>query len=365
MPKREIDLPYRVVNLTILDEHGKLDEALEPAMSDELLLKLYRAMKMGRLLDERMLSLQRQGRIGTFPPIKGQEASQLGAIAAIRESDWMVPSFRETAAELWRGRPIENVLLYYAGYDEGGAVPEGVNNLPIAVPVASQLPHAVGIAWAFKYRGSDQVVMTFVGDGATSEGDFHEALNFSGVFQVPVIFVVQNNQWAISIPRSRQTHSKTIAQKAIAYGIPGIQVDGNDVLAVYAAAKEAVDRALTGGGPTLIEAVTYRLSLHTTADDPRKYRTEEEELTWAKRDPLPRFERYLVQKGMLTPDDIVAVEAEVKNEIQAGIDAAEEAKKRLGNPLDIFDHMYAELTPTLAEQREELKRELAAGEGKV
>jgi pyruvate dehydrogenase E1 component alpha subunit len=277
----------------------------------------------------------------------------------------MVPSFRETAAELWRGRPIENVLLYYAGYDEGGAVPEGVNNLPIAVPVASQLPHAVGIAWAFKYRGSDQVVMTFVGDGATSEGDFHEALNFSGVFQVPVIFVVQNNQWAISIPRSRQTHSKTIAQKAIAYGIPGIQVDGNDVLAVYAAAKEAVDRALTGGGPTLIEAVTYRLSLHTTADDPRKYRTEEEELTWAKRDPLPRFERYLVQKGMLTPDDIVAVEAEVKNEIQAGIDAAEEAKKRLGNPLDIFDHMYAELTPTLAEQREELKRELAAGEGKV
>jgi pyruvate dehydrogenase E1 component alpha subunit len=365
MPKREIDLPYRVVNLSILDEHGELDEALEPAMPEDLLLKLYRAMKLGRLLDERMLSLQRQGRIGTFPPIKGQEASQLGAIAALRETDWMVPSFRETAAELWRGRPIGNALLYYAGYDEGGAVPEGVNNLPIAVPVASQLPHAVGIAWAFKYRGSDQVVMTFVGDGATSEGDFHEALNFGGVFQVPVVFVVQNNQWAISIPRSRQTHSKTIAQKAIAYGIPGIQVDGNDVLAVYAAAKEAVDRARAGGGPTLIEAVTYRLSLHTTADDPRKYRTEEEEQMWAKRDPLPRFERYLVQKGLLTPDGIEAVEAEVKDEIQAGIDAAEEAMKRLGNPLDIFDHMYAELTPTLAEQRAQLMRELATGEGEV
>jgi pyruvate dehydrogenase E1 component alpha subunit len=317
------------------------------------------------LLDERMLSLQRQGRIGTFPPIKGQEASQLGAIAALRDSDWMVPSFRETAAELWRGRTIENTLLYFAGYDEGGAIPEGLNNLPIAVPVASQLPHAVGIAWAFKYRGTDQVVMTFVGDGATSEGDFHEALNFAGVFQTPVVFVVQNNQWAISIPRSRQTRSETIAQKSIAYGLPGIQVDGNDVLAVYAAAKEAVDRARSGGGPTLIEAVTYRLSVHTTADDPRKYRTEEEELAWAARDPLPRFERYLEKKGLLTAAKIEAIDVEVRDAIQEGIDGAEEAIKYLGDPLDIFDHMYAELTPALAEQREELRAELAAGAGEV
>jgi len=365
MPKGEIDLPYRVATLSILDEHGRLDEALEPALPDELLLKLYRAVKLGRLLDERMLSLQRQGRIGTFPPIRGQEAAQLGAIAALREADWMVPAFRETAAELWRGRTIRDLLLYFGGYDEGGAIPEGVNNLPIAVPVASQLPHAVGIAWAAQYRGSDQVVMTFVGDGATSAGDFHEALNFAGVFQVPVVFVVQNNQWAISIPRSRQTRSETIAQKAIAYGMPGMQVDGNDLLAVYVAAQEAVDRARAGDGPTLIEAVTYRLSAHTTADDPRKYRSEEEELAWAGRDPLPRFERYLETKGLLTPDEIEAVEAEVKAEIQAGVEEAEEAMKRLGDPLAIFEHMYAELTPALVEQREELARELADGGGEV
>jgi pyruvate dehydrogenase E1 component alpha subunit len=365
MPKTEINLPYRVVHLSILDEHGRLDQALEPRLGDDLLFKLHRAMKLGRLLDERMLSLQRQGRIGTFPPIKGQEASQLGAIAALRESDWMVPSFRETAAELWRGRTIENLLLYFAGYDEGGAVPEGLNNLTISVPVASQLPHAVGIAWALRYRGSDQVVMTFVGDGATSEGDFHEALNFAGVFQTPVVFVVQNNQWAISIPRSRQTRSETIAQKAIAYGLPGIQVDGNDVLAVYVAAQEAVERARAGGGPTLIEAVTYRLSVHTTADDPRKYRSEEEELAWAARDPLPRFERYLQEKGLLSQGQIEAVEAEVMEEIQAGIDAAEGAMKRLGDPLEIFDHMVAELTPALVEQREELRRELAAKAGEA
>ena len=365
MPRSEIDLVYRVEYLSILDEGGRLDAGLEPDLPADLLRKLYRFMLLGRRLDERMLSLQRQGRIGTFPLIKGQEAAQLGAIAALRDEDWMVPSFRETVAEIWRGRSIENLLLYFGGYDEGGAIPAGLHNLPIAVPVASQLPHAVGLGYSILYRGGDQVVMAFVGDGATSEGDFHEALNFAGVFQVPVVFVVQNNQWAISVPRSRQTRSKTIAQKALAYGFPGIQVDGNDVLAVYVAAQEAVDRARSGGGPTLIEAVTYRMSMHTTADDPRKYRTAEEEAEWEARDPLPRFQSYLMSKGLLTDELVEALEEEIKAEIQAGVEAAEAQMKELGDPLDMFDHMYAELPPTLLEQRDELARELAAEGGEV
>lgn len=360
MPRTEIDLEQQVEYLSILDEHGGVDEDLEPNLPADFLLKLYRAILLGRRFDERMLSLQRQGRIGTFPPIKGQEAAQLGAVAALEASDWMVPSFRETAAEIWRGRALENVLLYFGGYDEGGYVAPERNDLPIAVPVASQLPHAVGIAWSLRYRQSNQVVMAFVGDGATSEGDFHEALNFAGVFQTPVVFVVQNNQWAISIPRSHQTRSKTIAQKALAYGMPGIQVDGNDVLAVYVAAREAIERARSGGGPTLVECVTYRLAMHTTADDPQKYRSAEEETKWIKRDPLPRFQKYLLDKQILSEEKIEALEVEIRDEIQAGVERAEELMSGLGDPMDMFDHMYAELPPTLQEQKQELIRELAA-----
>ena len=294
MPKTRIELPETIGHLSILDEHGDLDQDLEPAIPDELLLKLHRAMLLARRFDERMLSLQRQGRIGTFPPIKGQEAAQLGAAAVLRPSDWMVPAFREMAAEIWRGRSLESILLYYDGFDEGGRIPDDRNDLPISVPVGSQILHAVGLAWAIKYRGKDEVVMTFFGDGATSEGDFHEAMNFAGVFQTPVVFVCQNNQWAISIPRSKQTRSETLAQKALAYGMPGIQVDGNDVLAVYAAASEAVERARSGGGPTLIECVTYRLAMHTTADDPKRYRTDAEVEEWRRKDPITRFQNYLM-----------------------------------------------------------------------
>jgi TPP-dependent pyruvate/acetoin dehydrogenase alpha subunit len=193
--------------------------------------------------------LQRQGRIGTFAPIKGQEATQVGAVAALRKEDWLVPAFREAAAAIYRGTPLSDLFIFLAGYNEGGHIPEGQNDLPIAVPVAMQIPHAVGIAYGIKYRKQPHVVMTFFGDGATSEGDFHEGLNFAGVFNTPTVFVCQNNQWAISLPREKQTKSKTLAQKALAYGIPGIQVDGNDVLAVYAATQEAVERARSGKGP--------------------------------------------------------------------------------------------------------------------
>jgi pyruvate dehydrogenase E1 component alpha subunit len=359
MPRTEIDLPYRVDYLSILDEKGHLDKSLEPDIPEELLLKIHRVMLLTRRFDERLLNLQRQGRIGTFAPVKGQEASQLGAVALLQPSDWMVPAFRETAAMLWRGTTMESIVVYYAGYDEGSRIGDNQNDLPIAIPVASQLLHAVGLGWSIAYRRKDDVVMTFFGDGATSEGDFHEAMNFAGVYQTPVIFVCQNNHWAISVPRSKQTRSKTLAQKALAYGIPGVQIDGNDLLAVYAAAKESVDRARSGGGPTMIECVTYRLLMHTTADDPKRYRSDEEVEPWMKRDPIPRFQGYLKGKGLLSDKQIETIEAEIMAEIQTAVDRAEEQAKSLGNPLDMFNHTFADLPPTLQEQKKELTQELA------
>ena len=358
MPRKQISIPCKMEYLSILNETGEVDKDLEPDIAEELLLKLYRAMLLGRRFDERMLSLQRQGRIGTFAPTSGQEASQVGSVAALRSSDWMVPSFRETAAQIWRGTPMENVILYFGGYNEGGRIEDNSKDLPISVPVASQILHAVGLGWAVKYRKTDEVVMTFFGDGATSEGDFHEGLNFAGVYQTPVIFLCQNNHWAISVPRSKQTRSETLAQKALGYGIPGIQVDGNDILAVYAAAKEAVDRARSGGGPTMIECVTYRITMHTTADDPKRYRTDEEVEGWKTKDPLVRFEKYLMDKGVATKDTFQALETEVKGDIQAAVDRAEELMKKLDDPLQMFEHAYAELPPYLKEQRAELAEEL-------
>ncbi len=358
MPRTAIELPYKVEHLSILDENGGLDEELEPDIPVELLLRIYRTMLLTRRLDSRMIDLQRQGRIGTFPPVAGHEAAHVGPIAVMRESDWLVPSYRELGAELWRGRKIENVLLYWAAFDEGGQVEPTRNDLPIAVPIATQTLHAVGLGYAMKYRKQDGIVMTFFGDGATSEGDFHEAMNFAAVFQAPVIFVCVNNQWAISVPRTRQTRSETIAQKAIAYGMPGIQVDGNDVLATYSAARDAAERARSGGGPSFIEAVTYRTVMHTTSDDPRRYRAPDEEQIWLRRDPLPRFQQYLLRKGLLAPHEMEAIEAEVKAEIQVAVDAAEARIKQGADPLHMFEHVYEEMPPSLRTQREELRTEL-------
>lgn len=359
MPRTKIDLPYHIDYLSVLDHEGNLDAALDPHIPEDLLLKLYSAMVLARQFDERLFNLQRQGRIGTFPPISGQEASQLGAVATLRDSDWMVPAFRETAAEIWRGRTLESVILSNNGYSEGALSSEESTTLPVSIPVGSQMLHAVGIGWGIRYRKKDDVAMTFFGDGATSEGDFHEAANFAGVFQTPVIFVCQNNQWAISVPRSKQTRSQTLAQKALAYGFPGIQVDGNDVLAVYSAAMEAVERARSGKGPTLIECVTYRMSVHTTADDPKRYRSEEEVDSWRQRDPLSRFQKYLVNRELLSNEKIEAVEGEVKEKIQSAVDRAEQQMQEIGNPLDMFDHLYADIPPHLAEQKEYLSRELS------
>ena len=359
MPRKEIKIPDRIEYISILNKNGELDKDLEPDISEELLLRLYRTMLLARNFDERLLSLQRQGRIGTFPPISGQEAAHLGAAAVLRPGDWFVPAFRETAAEIWRGRSLESVILYYNGFNEGVEIPEDSNDLPISIPVGSQILHAVGLAWAAKYRQTDDVAMAFFGDGATSEGDFHEGLNFASVFQVPAIFVCQNNHWAISLPRSKQTRSQTLAQKALAYNMPGVQVDGNDILAVYTAAREAADRARSGGGPTLIECVTYRMAVHTTADDPKRYRSTEEVEQWKKRDPITRFQNYLTDKGVLSEDKIAGLDAEVAEEIQSAIDRAEEQMKTLGDPIDMFEHAYAEMPPYLKEQKEAFAGELA------
>lgn len=364
MPKSEIDLPYKVEYISILDENGQVDKSLEPDLPDDMLLKLYKGMLLGRRFDERMLILQRQGKIGTFAPTKGQEA-QIGAVAAMNDDDWLVPSFRESPAEVWRGRTMESILLLYSGYNEGGFIPEGIKNLPVSVPVGSQMLHAVGIGYGMKYRKEKAAALTFFGDGATSEGDFHEAMNFAAAFQLPVVFVCQNNHWAISLRRNQQTHSKTIAQKALAYDMPGVQVDGNDVLAVYKASKEAIELAGNGGGPTLIEMITYRLSLHTTADDPKKYRSEEEVKEWEQRDPITRFEKYLTDKGLLDEEKIRTISEEVQNEIRAAEQRWSEQVQNGISPLDMFSFAYATLPPNLVAQKEELRRELEAKRGDV
>jgi pyruvate dehydrogenase E1 component alpha subunit len=356
VPRTTLDVPS-VEYLSILDEEGRVDESLEPPIPPEDLRRLYRAFLLARRFDERMLRLQRQGRIGTFGPIRGHEAAALGSVYALRRSDWLVPYYREWAAYMWRGWPLDNLILYYAGYAEGMRVPDGIRDLPLCIPIASQVPHAVGLACASRYKGEDSVTLVYFGDGASSHGDCQEAMNFAGVFQAPLVFFCLNNQWAISLPRSKQTRAKTLAQKAIAYGFPGIQVDGNDLLACYVATREAVERARRGEGPTLVEALTYRLSLHTTADDPTKYRDEAEVKAWEAREPFPRFKRYVEEKGVLDAAGEAALEAEVEAEIRSAVERAE--SRMQVNLLDGFEQVYAEPTTELQAQRAELERELA------
>lgn len=355
MPRTELDVYPTLEYLTILDEDGQLDSDLEPDLDDDFLLELHRVMLLSRRFDDRRLQWQRSGRIGTFAPVKGQEAAQIGPIAALRDDDWFVPSFRETAAATWRGAPLTSFVLFDAGFNEGARVEEGSHDLPIAIPVASQIPHAVGLAYALRHNGEDAVVMCFFGDGATSQGDFHEGLNFAGVLDLPVVFVCQNNMWAISLPREEQTASTSLAQKAFAYGFPGLQVDGNDMLASYTAATEAVNRARSGEGPMMLEMCTYRLSVHTTADDPSKYRSEEEEEAWKERDPLPRFQKYLMEKGLLDDARIEEMEAEIGSQIdKVWEDSEQEMEVLAKDHRSIFEHVYADMPADLRSQRDSL-----------
>jgi pyruvate dehydrogenase E1 component alpha subunit len=338
--------PLRGEMFRVMDEEGNVEKGRMPKISKELLLKAYRTMLLTRMADEKAVKLQRQGRLGAYPPSKGQEASQLGPAMALKEEDWLVWAFREMGALLWKGIPLSTLYLYWMGNELGNVYPDGARATPSVVPVGSQISHAVGIAYASKLRGEKSVSLAYFGDGATSEGDFHEGLNFAGVYRTPNVFVCQNNQFAISTRRSRQTASPTIAQKAAAYGFPGILVDGNDILAMYAASKEAVERARKGEGPTLIESYTYRLSDHTTSDDWRKYRSKEEVAEWERKDPLKRFGTYLAAQGMLK--DPEGLTRELGDLVEKA--AAEAEAVPAPGRSDVFVHTYAEMPPYLRRQ---------------
>jgi pyruvate dehydrogenase E1 component alpha subunit len=359
MPERKTPLPA-VSYLSVLDETGRVDRDLLPEIPTDRLLAIYRTMVRSRRLEESMLRRQRQGQMGTFAPAIGQEAAQVGAMAALTDRDWLVPSFRETPAALWRGAEMRKIFLYTMGFEEGSEVPEGARSLPTSIPVGSQTCHAAGLAWAMKQLGEDSVAISFCGEGATSEGAFHEALNFAGVLRLPAIFLCQNNHWAISTPRAIQTASATIAQKAVAYGIPGVQVDGNDVLAVYRAVSRAAERARAGEGATLVEAVTWRRSVHTTADDPRVYRTEAQEKEWEAKDPILRLRVHLQAEGHWDGAREEALAAEVDAEIAREFEAAVAYRDGDVDVLAMFDHVFAEMPPGLRRQREEAERAIGA-----
>lgn len=340
---------FEVPYLQILDEQGKCDEKLKPKVDDETLRKMYEGMVLTRAFDDKALKLQRQGRLGTYAPMRGQEACQIGSVFTLQPEDWVFPAFRENGVFLVRGVSADMLFRYWAGDERGMQIPKNINMFPVAITVGAHLPHAVGAAMAFTYKKQKQVSIVYFGDGATSEGDFSEAMNFAGVYKAPCVFICQNNQWAISVPVSEQTASQTLAQKAIAYGFEGIQVDGNDVFAVYKATLRAVEKARRGEGPTLIECFTYRLADHTTSDDAKRYRDEEEVKEWEKKDPLARFEKYLLDKKIINPVTIGKVRSEAEAAIERAVKLAESAKPQ--PPTDMFDYVYAARTPELEEQR--------------
>jgi pyruvate dehydrogenase E1 component alpha subunit len=354
--------PLNGKTLSILNESGVLDEAHAPSFSEQQLREFYRWMLFARAADQKALNLQRQGRMGTYASVLGQEAIQLGSAIAMGPDDWFFPSYRELVVCLVRGLPLANIYLYWMGNELGSRIPEGVNIFPFSVPVGSHVLHAVGAAWAAKLRKLPVVIAAYFGDGATSEGDFHEGLNFAGVFHTPAVFICQNNQYAISVPLRRQTASATIAQKAIAYGFDGIRVDGNDVFASYVAAKAAFEKARAGGGPTLIEAVTYRLGAHTTSDDPLRYRVEEEVSRWRSRDPLARLDAHLRSRKLIDDEFVRETKTEVDALVEQAVAEAEGVEPPA--PSDIFQYMYKDMPPSLKEQLESLMESLPAPEEK-
>jgi pyruvate dehydrogenase E1 component alpha subunit len=334
----------------VLDCTGRLLPGTKSPLPDDRVVELYGHMLRARRFDSRLMKLQRQGRIGTFAPCWGQEAAQVGSIAALTPKDWFVPSFRELACALYRGAPYRSVLLYAMGLEEGSVTPPEARDLPISIPVGGQTAHATGLAWAMKLKGDPGIAIAYFGDGATSEGIVHEAMNFAGVLRLPVLFFCQNNQWAISTPRRQQTAGGTIAERAAAYGFPGVQVDGNDLLAVYQVTADAARRAREGKGATLIEAITYRRGVHTTADDPRVYRSEAEEKEWEAKDPVDRVKAYLELRGAWDGKKQDALDAGIDAEIQTAYRATEV------DPLEMFDFVYRTMPAELQRQRDEAQR---------
>ncbi|WP_340559766.1 pyruvate dehydrogenase (acetyl-transferring) E1 component subunit alpha [Streptomyces sp. GSL17-111] len=329
---------------------------LDPALMSEL----YTQLVKGRRYNQQATALTKQGRLAVYPSSTGQEACEVAAALVLEERDWLFPSYRDTLAAVARGLDPAQALTLLRGDWHSGYNPLECRIAPLSTPLATQLPHAVGLAHAARLRGDDVVALALVGDGGTSEGDFHEALNFAAVWQAPVVFLVQNNGFAISVPLAKQTAAPTLAHKAVGYGMPGRLVDGNDAVAVHEVLADAVDRARRGGGPTLVEAVTYRMEAHTNADDATRYRGDAEVEAWRAHDPVALLESELTQRGLLDEDGIAAAR-EAAERMAADLRDGMNAEAEL-DPMSLFDHVYAEQTTQLREQAEQLRAELAAAD---
>jgi pyruvate dehydrogenase E1 component alpha subunit len=353
-------MPFKTVftaeiqHLSILNEHGKFDAKLgKDLIPDKDLLELYEHMSVCRHLDEVAFKLQRSGRMGTYPQNMGQEATSLGAAYALAKNDWLVPCYRENCGLFYRGVPMEYILLHWMGDERGNAIPRENYCMPLAIPIGTQMLHATGLAWAAKYRGEKQIACTFFGDGATSEGDFHEAANFAANLDIPVIFFCQNNFWAISVPGKIQCSAPTIAQRGIAYGMECMQCDGNDIFAVVKTVRDAAKIARTKSRPVFIEAITYRLGDHTTADDARRYRDQAEVDMWKTRDPILRVRQYLKDKKLWNDSKEAALKEKAERVVTEAVQRAENITPP--NRADFFDHMYADLNEDLRRQRDTMQ----------
>lgn len=343
------DKIYQIINA----EGQVVDDV--PDLPSEKMLSLYRWMVFGRVFSDRMVALQRQGRMGTFAPANGQEAACVGRAAALQPGDWLLGSYRESLAYMVKGVPLLAQLKHWGGHIADD-YPYQAGCLPFQIVLGTQMLHAVGIAMAMKYKREPHVVVGVCGDGATSEGDFNEALNFAAVFKAPVVIVIENNGWAISVSRRQQSAAHYLAHRAVGFGLPGTIVDGNDVLAVYQAVAEAAARARAGEGPTLIELLTYRMGAHTTADDPTKYRPEADLKVWAERDPLLRFRKFLMERQLLSGVADEEMYEAVEAEFQAALAKYEALPPP--DPRCHFDLTLAQLTPQLLRQRAEILEEI-------
>lgn len=346
------DLTDEFKTLQILNEEGVVvNEAAMPNLTDDQLKELMRRMVFTRILDQRSISLNRQGRLGFYAPTAGQEASQLASQFALESEDFILPGYRDVPQMIWHGLPLHQAFLFSRGHFEGNNIPEGVNVISPQIIIAAQITQCAGVALGMKKRAKKSVAVTYTGDGGSSQGDFYEGINFAGAFKAPAIFIVQNNRFAISTPVEKQTAAKTIAQKGVAVGIPGVQVDGMDPLAVYVAVREARERAINGEGPTIIETLTYRYGPHTMAgDDPTRYRTSDLDNEWEKKDPLVRFRKFLEGKGLWSEEEENKVIEQAKEEIKTAIKQADNTPKQ--KVTDLISIMHEELPYNLKEQME-------------
>ena len=350
---RDFD-PLKNEMYKVLDNNGKVvAENWTCPFNDEELKDIYNKMLFARTADLMAVSFQRQGRMYTYPPSLGQEAVAVASGLTIQHDDWLVPAFRELGAYIAKGATLKELYMYYRG-DEWGVYFEKANRIvPLSVPIASQLLHAAGIGIAMKHKQEKSTVFTYVGDGGTSEGDFYEALNFAGVWKAPVVFVIQNNQFAISVPVARQTAAMNLAVKGIAAGVPSIKVDGNDIFAMYDVLQEARRHVMEGNGPFLIEAVTFRKGAHTTSDDPTRYRTKDEEAEWEKTDPLERLKKYLIDKGLHSEEEENKLLEEYKKKINIEFDEAERTEYNFD---DVFEYQYVDMPDELKKQKQKHKQ---------